>query len=281
NEAREVADAQAAFERYDPELKQLASLGADNGAAEDLAVRPGDDLDKAVSLALGLRPVNVGIGPAQDADAAIFVARLRLGQTDLREVRVGVGDAGYRSGTGAGPQAEQRVSDHDARMIVGEMGELCVADHVADGIDARICGLELLVHLDAASVVDDAGTLEAQALDVRLPPGSDQQMAAFDDIGLALLADMHAAPLHGAFHALDSRALVQHDALLDKAIDQHAGCLGVFMGEKGSGIDDGDVGAEHAMSLGDLHADRATAQHNQMLDALAHIEDRLVGKVGH
>ena len=31
----------------------------------------------------------------------------------------------------------------------GEMGELRTADHVADGIDAAVRGLELLVHLDA------------------------------------------------------------------------------------------------------------------------------------
>ena len=55
----------------------------------------------------------------------------------------------------------------------------------------------------------------------------------------------------------------------------------ILVAEEGGGIDDGDMGAKHAMGLGDLHADRAAAEHDQMLDALVHIEDRLVGEIGH
>ena len=47
------------------------------------------------------------------------------------------------------------------------------------------------------------------------------------------------------------------------------------------GIDDGDMGAEHAMGLGELEADGAAAEHDEMLDPLAHVEDRLVGEIGH
>ena len=61
-------------------------------------------------------------------------------------------------------------------------------------------------------VVGDAGALEAQALDVRLPPGGDEQVAALDDLGLALLADMHGDALDGALDPLDARAGMQHHA---------------------------------------------------------------------
>ena len=64
-------------------------------------------------------------------------------------------------------------------------------------------------------------------------------------------------------------------------IDDDAACLRVFMAEEGGGIDDGDVGAEHAVGLGDLHADGAAAEHDQMLDPLVHVEDRLVGEIAH
>jgi len=55
------------------------------------------------------------------------------------------------------------VPDHDPGVIVGEVGELRTADHVADGVDATVGGLELLVHLDAVGRVVDAGALEAPA----------------------------------------------------------------------------------------------------------------------
>ena len=63
-------------------------------------VRPGDNLDEAVGLALALGAVVVGIGPAIDADAAIVLARFRLGEADLGELGVGIDDA--RNGAGAG-----------------------------------------------------------------------------------------------------------------------------------------------------------------------------------
>ena len=53
------------------------------------------------------------------------------------------------------------------------------------------------------------------------------------------------------------------------------------MSKEGGGVDDGDMGAEHAVGLRDLEADGATAEHDQMLDPLVHIEDRLVGEIAH
>src|SRR4029079_2135089 len=149
------------------------------------------------------------------------------------------------------------------------------------GVDAVVGGLELLVHLDAAGVVDDAGPLQAQAFDVGLASVGDQQMASLDHLGLALLADMHGDALYGALDALHPRAGMQQHALLGEAIDDDAARFRVLVAEDGGGIDDGDVGAEHAMGLGELHAHGATAEHDQMLDPLAHVEDRLVGEMRH
>ena len=106
-------------------------------------------------------------------------------------------------------------------------------------------------------------------------------MAALDDLGLALLADMHGDALHGALDPLHARAGMKHDAWLRQALDDDAARLRILVGEEGGGIDDGDMGAEHAVGLGDLHADRAAAEHDQMLDPLVHVEDRLVGEIGH
>ena len=53
------------------------------------------------------------------------------------------------------------------------------------------------------------------------------------------------------------------------------------MGKEGGGVDDGDMSAEHAVGLRDLEADGAASEHDQMLDPLVHIEDRLVGEIAH
>ena len=58
----------------------------------------------------------------------------------------------------------------------------------------------------------DAGAIETQALDVRLPPGGDEQVATLDDLGLALLADMHGDALDGALDPLHARTGMQHHA---------------------------------------------------------------------
>ena len=108
-----------------------------------------DNLDESFRLALALGAVVVGIRPAIDADAAIALARLGLGQADLGKLGVGIDDARDDAGAGVGLQPEQRVPDDDAGVIIGEVGECRAADHVADGIDAAVGGLELVVHLDA------------------------------------------------------------------------------------------------------------------------------------
>ena len=53
------------------------------------------------------------------------------------------------------------------------------------------------------------------------------------------------------------------------------------MGKEGGGVDDGHMRAEHAVGLRDLEADGTTSEHDQMLDPLVHIEDRLVGEIAH
>ena len=103
-------------------------------------------------------------------------------------------------------------------------------------------------------------------------------MAALDDLGLALLADMHG----DALKARSTRSTRVPECRITpdsvQAVDDDAAGFRILMGEKGGGIDDGDMGAEHAVSLRDLEADGTAAEHDQMLDPLVHIEDRLVGE---
>ena len=64
-------------------------------------------------------------------------------------------------------------------------------------------------------------------------------------------------------------------------LDDNARRLRVLTAEKRGGVDHGDMRAQHAVSLGEFQPDWASAQDDQVLDALAYVEDRLVGKIGH
>ena len=66
---------------------------ADDGGAEDQSLGGGHDLDMAADFALGLGAVVVVVGPAQHADGAVALARLRVGQADMGEFRIGEGHA--------------------------------------------------------------------------------------------------------------------------------------------------------------------------------------------
>ena len=55
----------------------------------------------------------------------------------------------------------------------------------------------------------------------------------------------------------------------------------VLAGEKVVDVEHADMGAEHAVRLAELEPDRTAAEHDEMLNALAHVENRLVGEVRH
>src|SRR3954467_8048614 len=90
------------------------------------------------SFALGLRAVVLMVGPAQHADRLLAFPRLRLGKTDMRKLGLGERDPWNEIIVGFGAQAKQRVSDHDARMVVRCMGELRPTSHVADCVNLAV-----------------------------------------------------------------------------------------------------------------------------------------------
>ena len=133
------ANIQPLRDRQRPGGDQFAGLRADDGGAENSAFLVGDDLDVTVRLALGLGAVIIVIRPAQDADFDAALARLRLGQSGLRQFGIGIGHP--RNGVVVDPhrQAEQRVPDHQAGVIIGGMRELQLpGGDVADRVDAPI-----------------------------------------------------------------------------------------------------------------------------------------------
>ncbi len=98
--------------------------------------RVGHDLDQAFCRAFGLGAVVFVVGPAVDIDLAVALAGGFLGEADIGEFRVGIGDPGDMPGIDLGRQAEQRAADDDAGVVVGDVRELQPAGDIADGEDA-------------------------------------------------------------------------------------------------------------------------------------------------
>ncbi len=125
----------------------------------------------------------------------------------------------------------------------------------------------------------DAGAVETELFQVGLAARGDEEMRALDDDTLAVFVEMHGDALHGRLDAFHPCVGIEHDLGILEPLEQHLGGLRILMGEEAGGVENGDVGAEHAMGLAELEADRAAAQDDQMLNALTDVEDGLIGQI--
>ena len=74
-------------------------------------------------------------------------------EANVRDFRVGVSAPGHREGAGFLAAKEQSVLNHDAGGKIGSMGEFQGHANIAGSVNARIAGLEAIVHQDAFAPV--------------------------------------------------------------------------------------------------------------------------------
>src|SRR6516162_637092 len=86
------ADLELLRDRQCPRKDQITGPGAEDRGAEDMAIAASDDLDHALGLALGLSAVVLGKAPPQHARSQFDGARPGLGQPDLGELGIGIGN---------------------------------------------------------------------------------------------------------------------------------------------------------------------------------------------
>ncbi len=67
----------------------------------------------------------------------------------MGEFGVGIGDPGDVRVVHLCREAEERVADDEACVIVGDVGELQAADDIADRKDALVCGAQAVVDIYA------------------------------------------------------------------------------------------------------------------------------------
>lgn len=147
---------------------QLSGLGPDDVDAEDLAVLGlADDLDEAVGLA-----DDVGLGHGHEGeDAALHVVALGdgglLGEADAAHFGIAVGATGHLfvvDGGGGEPRhpAPWRRARRRPRPRPGHVGQPGGAHDVADGIEARLVGLQERVDVHGAAIHDGGGVLRGR-----------------------------------------------------------------------------------------------------------------------
>ena len=152
--------------------------------------------------------------------------------------------------------------------------------HVADGVDARLGGLLILVHLDESAVQLDLGILQADLFGVGFAAHGHQQLFHFQLFLLAVPggeSELHAVA--GLADVVGARAGFRAQLLLAEVALQFLGNIFVFhRHDARQHLYQGYFGAKTVEDGGELHAHRAGADDRQALGNLGEVEDLDVGE---
>ena len=233
-------------------------------AEHAVGLRIGQDFHKAFGLLIGL---GAAIGGERKFSGIVCDARglqFLLGFPDRGDFRIGVNDVRNDVVIHVPRLPGEDFGDRDA-FVFGFMSEHEPADGVADGINALHIGLEMIVHIDAAALIErDTGLFQAETFNVRHAPDADEndigldrfRRAAFGrlDLGFELFARCIDA---GDFCAeLEGHPLFFKQALrlpADFAVDTRQNALEEFHNR--------DLGAEPPPDRTELEPDHAGADH--------------------
>src|SRR5437867_1948596 len=178
----ERAEAEPAHHRERDLVQHLARVPGDDGRAEDaVGALLHVHLDEALLLAVGDGAVDGGERRHEGVDGDVLPRGVALVHPDVRDLRIGVGAPGHVQRAQLLAAEEEGVLDHDACGRIGHVRELVLHADVARGVDARVRGLQAVVHHHAARrVVLDADRFEAEPLDVGRAARADQDLVDRD-----------------------------------------------------------------------------------------------------
>ncbi len=234
-----------------------------------VAVGGDDGLHEAARLGDGVRAHDRGDGQGGGADGDALPRRLALAQADAGELGVGEHAVGHEAALRAAAAAREIVAD-DAEIVEGGVGELRAAGALADGPDIGGRGLQAVVDIDKTAVVEgDAGRIEADAGGVGRAADGDQDVGGLERLLPGGGVQAQGDALAGfSLDAGEPRSSMDLEALvLQHLLERGGDVLVLAGGEAGARLQDGDAGAEAALRLGQLEADIAAAQDDEMLRA--------------
>ena len=258
-------------------MDDLVAAGAEDRRAQDLlALGVDDDLHEALRLALLDRSLHLRHGALADED--LLAGRLRRGlrhpgpaERRLDEERVGLDAVGHPPGV-----VVQEIRGHDLEVVVGRVRERAPPIAVAERPDALDVRAELVVDDDVAPRVRfHAGAVQPQIVRVGDPADGEEQMRAVD-LGRALLA-VDARP-HARRTLLESDALrvrAHRDPLvLEDAPDRLGDVLVLAPDQPRRHLDHRDLASEPPIHLGELEADVAAADDDEVRRHEVDVHDR-------
>ena len=140
-------------------------------------------------------------------------------------------------------------------MRIRKVGEALRRSDVAAGEDARIRGLQTVVDLDAARREGDRGVLEAEPLDVRRPPGGDENLVHRQLVQIPFELEVHHLAALRTLDALQAAARDDAHAVGFESPLNGGGALLLFARQKMiAAHQQGDLAAETREGLCQLAA---------------------------
>ena len=135
-----------------------------------------------------------------------------------------------------------------------------LAGYVADGVDAGDVGDHAVVDGDIAPVGGDADGFQAQIFGVGLDADGDEHLVEAGGFGCAVFFDGEGYSGGVGLGSGYAGAGLHIDAVAGEGAFQLLADFFVFVGDDtGEQFDDGNVGAVHAVDVGELDADGAAA----------------------
>ena len=169
------------------------------------------------------------------------------------------------------------VGVQDAVIVVGKVGEGRAALDVTHRVNAGDTGLQVLVDLDEAVVVEtDAGRLGGERLRIRDAADGRQQVRAFE-LSLTVLranGQPQAAAVGGLNPGRRRRGQDRDPVIAQDSGDLVRDVLVLDHYQARGALDDGDLAAEPAEHLPELQPDVAAAEDDQVLRELVQLHDR-------
>src|SRR5262245_29989664 len=282
NGARETIVRDVGVDDVENAVDRLIAAGAQDRGAQDLSGLCIDsDLHQSLRFAFLDGATHFGHRALPDQELAAGRSRLLLRHADTSERRVDVERVTDHALAHAAVFAVQEIRRDDLVVVIGSMGKRTATVAVAERPDARDVRRQAVVHFDVtARIHGDAGLVESQIAGVGLTADSKQYVRS-RNLWLAFRtgdADQHTTFVRRNGDALGARA--NGDAFFDQNLSDRLRDVFVLLARKPRAfLDDGDLGAETAIHLGELEADVASADDNQMLGDTIERDHRRVREV--
>src|ERR1044071_2004349 len=257
-------------------VNDLGRVRADDVDAQQLVVlRLADDLDEALLLAEDARLARGREGELRRLHVVAQLLRLRLGQTDGRDLRVAVGARGHVAQVDRVRLLAGDLLDGEDALLRREVREPRRRDHVADGEDPGLARAAELVHLDRPALDLDLRPFEPEPFQVRHAPDGDQKHLRFEtDVAALRVLARDADARVRSLDLFELRARQALQAALAERLLKRLGNLLVFeRHDARQQLDERRLRAEARVDGGELGADRAGAHDDERLRHLFEFED--------